>query len=107
MFLSTGYIEHRIESGVNANRKGYSEIYSRIGRKFYELEPTAEIDVAAVCHANGLTGQREIRSVISESRASAFDLRCVRRAVHREKKIAEAREAGQSQDGGERLSNTD
>ena len=51
-FLSTDYIQHRIDCGLNHNRKGYNEIYSRIGRKFFELEPTSCNDVFAICQAN-------------------------------------------------------
>lgn len=53
-FLSTDYIQHRIDCGLNHNRKGYNEIYSRIGRKFFKLEPTSCNDVFAICQANGL-----------------------------------------------------
>ena len=32
--------------------------YSRIGRKFYELEPTDVNDVFAICSANGVTDRK-------------------------------------------------
>ena len=54
-FLSTGYIERRLERGVACGKKGYAEIYSRIGRRYYELEPTNHIDVEVVCGAKGVT----------------------------------------------------
>ena len=54
VFMSTSYIQNRIERGVNANKKGYNEIYSRIGRRFFELEPVGGQDVIAICRANGL-----------------------------------------------------
>lgn len=88
VFMSTSYIEQRIERGVAANRKGYNEIYSRIGRKFFQLEPTSALDVTAICQANGLTDRRRISAVIESSEKSDFDLRCVRSAIHREKRIA-------------------
>lgn len=90
VFMSTSYIRHRIERGVSGNRKGYNEIYSRIGRRFFELEPTSAVDVMAVCEANGLTDSRQVSRVIEATEKSDFDLRCVRGAIHREKKIAQA-----------------
>lgn len=90
-FLSTDYIQHRIDCGLNHNRKGYNEIYSRIGRKFFELEPTSCNDVFAICQANGLTDKRQIAKVIDVTEKSEFDLRCVKDAIHREKKVAAAK----------------
>ena len=98
VFMSTSYIRHRIERGVSGNRKGYNEIYSRIGRKFYELEPTDARDVISICRANGLTGERQISKVIKDSEKSDFDLRCVKSAIHREKKMAEVRKQCSSGD---------
>lgn len=90
-FLSTGYIRHRIDCGLRYNRKGYNEIYSRIGRRFFELEPTSGNDVFAVCRANGLTDKKLIANVIGATERSEFDLRCVKDAVHREKRMASAK----------------
>lgn len=91
VFLSTGYIERRLERGVAAGKKGYAEIYSRIGRKYYILEPTAPADVIAVCNANGLCGQKEVSAVIKESVDSDYDLRVVRREIHRRRRMAAAK----------------
>lgn len=90
-FLSTDYIQHRIDCGLNHNRKGYNEIYSRIGRKFFKLEPTSCNDVFAICQANGLMDKKLIANVIDVTEKSEFDLRCVKDAIHREKKVAAAK----------------
>lgn len=90
VFLSTAYIERRLERGVAAGKKGYAEIHSRIGRKYYELEPTLPTDVIAVCQANGLTGRKEVTDVVSAAQESDYDLRVVRREVHRQKRMAAA-----------------
>lgn len=92
-FLSTGYIRHRIDCGLRYNRKGYNEIHSRIGRRFFELEPTSGNDVSAICRANGLTDRNLVANVITSTEKSEFDLRCVKDAVHREKRIAAANSA--------------
>lgn len=91
VFMSTSYIHHRIARGINGNRKGYNEIFSRIGRKFFELEPTSAVDVAAICQANGLNDRKQIDRIIEEADEKSFDLRCVKTAIHREKRQAQAR----------------
>ena len=89
VFMSTSYIEQRIERGVNANRKGYNEIYSRIGRRFFNLDPTTPMDVSAICRANGLADNRQVANVVRATEKEDFDLRCVKAAIHREKKLRE------------------
>ncbi len=37
ILTATSFLQKRIERGVRLNRKGYAEIYSRIGRKFVKL----------------------------------------------------------------------
>lgn len=90
VFLSTGYIERRLGRGVAAGKKGYAEIYSRIGRKYFELEPTRPVDVSAVCQANGLTIRKQLTDVLAAAQESDYDLRVVRREIHRQKRMAAA-----------------
>lgn len=87
-FLSTDYIERRISRGIK--RPGYRELYSRLERKFFELEPTSAVDVHAICRANGLSDRKQIARVIEIAQDEGFDLRCVKGAIHREKKLAQA-----------------
>lgn len=51
IFLSTDYIKRRVENGLRYNKKGYKEINSRIGRKFYDINVATEQDVYAICMA--------------------------------------------------------
>lgn len=83
VFLSTPYIKRRISSGLRIGKKGYKEIDSRIGRKFFDLEPTTARDVEMVCRGNGLHQSREIDEVVRESEEFFFDLRTVKKKVHR------------------------
>lgn len=87
---STSYIKRRMESGLKNNKKGYHEIYSRIGRKFFEVEPTTGHDIYAICVENGLTDQREIDRLIKETEEYMFDLRRVKKAIHVAKRKAAA-----------------
>ena len=85
VFLSTSYIKRRMTMGLRYSKCGYNEIHSRIGRKFYELEPTAPHDVYAVCMANGVTDKSRISEVVKDAEAYDFDLRRVKKNIHRVK----------------------
>lgn len=75
---STNFLEKRIQRGVNLGKKGYEEIYSRLGRHFIRLDAIDEEDIALVCQANGVDNLATIRKIAKES---DYDLRMVRRAV--------------------------
>lgn len=85
--LSTDYIAKRISNGLRYQKPGYKEFYSRIGRKFYELEPTDVNDVFAICSANGVTDKKDIDKVIKEASTCDFDLRRVRKSIHKVKRM--------------------
>ena len=85
VFFSTSYIKRRMTMGLRYSKCGYNEIHSRIGRKFYELEPTAPHDVYAVCMANGVTDKSRISEVVKDAEAYDFDLRRVKKNIHRVK----------------------
>ena len=78
IMTATRYLKARIEKGLRLNRKGYAEIYSRIGRKFVELPLHNSEDVAAVCAANGVTDAKTINCIVDEADG---DLRRVKRSV--------------------------
>lgn len=89
IFLSTDYIKRRMDLGLRHSKKGYKEIHSRIGRKFFELDGTNANDVYSICLANGLIDKKVIRDVIKDSESYDFDLRRVKRCIHRAKRISE------------------
>ena len=91
VFLSTDYMKRRVESGIRYNKKGYKEINSRIGRRFFDVQLTTQNDVYAICRANGLTDETEIKKVLKEAEACENDLRRVKKVIHRQKRIIEAR----------------
>lgn len=86
----TDYLERRILKGLRLKRKGFQEIYSRLGRKFVALPCIEKHDVHTICLANGLTNDTSIRNVTDDACHSGFengyDLRRVKRAIYREKK---------------------
>lgn len=90
-FFSTSYIKRRMAYGLQYNKKGYKEISSRIGRKFYDIEPTTEADVYAICKANGITTQEEVKKIIKDVASCDYDLRRAKKAIHKTKRIAATR----------------
>lgn len=91
VFLSTDYIKRRMEAGLRYNKKGYKEINSRIGRRFFDVSPTEENDIYAICQANNLTERADIEEVLKDAKRSDNDLRRVKRCIHRQKRIIEAK----------------
>lgn len=103
IFLSTEYIKRRMSIGLEYDKKGYDEIYSRIGRRFIDLTPATQHEVTAVCRANGLTADSAIAEVVADARTMVstsanpwekkqakeyFDMRRVHKSVHKSKKLA-------------------
>ena len=90
VFMSTDYIIRRIEKGLRWQKPGYKEFYSRIGRKYFELEDTTAGDVYAICTANGLSDRKDIDEVIKDAESCDFDLRRVKKSIHRVKRSKSA-----------------
>ena len=91
VFLSTDFIKRRMAGGLRYNKKGYKEINSRIGRRFFEVHATTQNDIYTICQANGLTADPEIKKVLKDAEASENDLRRVKKMVHAQKRIIESR----------------
>jgi hypothetical protein len=83
IIMATQYLEKRIRRGIAMQKKGYREIYSRVGLRFIELEPTSYADVKLVCQANGLTDDQAIRGI---SKDCDSDIRRVKRLVFANKR---------------------
>ncbi len=98
VFFSTDYIKRRMENGLRYNKKGYKEINSRIGRRFFDLTATTRNDIFAICRANGLTDETEIKKVLKDAEASENDLCRVKRFVHsRKRRIDELKRKGDAE----------
>lgn len=79
VICATDHLEKRIKRGLKLNKKGYNEIYSRIGRKFIELAGVTQQDIIQLCHVNGITDKSQIKDVWKECEG---DLRRVKRKIH-------------------------
>lgn len=93
ILIATDHLKKRIEKGIKINKKGYKEIYSRMGRKFVELSGVSKDDVSMVCKANGI--DESIRVPVQTNRETVMrnaieviwndcegDLRRVKRKIH-------------------------
>lgn len=89
IFLSTDYIVKRISNGLKYQKPGYKEFFSRIGRKFFTLEPTDQNDVYIICTANGLTSRQDIDVVMKEAATCDYDLRRVKDSIHKVKRMSD------------------
>lgn len=87
IIMATQYLEKRIRRGIAQQKKGYREIYSRVGLRFIELEPIAYSDVKSVCQINGVPDENTIRAIFKDSDG---DLRRVKRLVFAHKKANNA-----------------
>jgi len=81
IFLSTNYMEKRMEDGLRYNRPGYQELWSRLGRKFYVVDSNNTNDVRHICVENGVTGERDLLTVKNDAVAADLDLRRVQKKV--------------------------
>lgn len=81
LFLSTDYAIKRFENGLRYNKDGYQEFWSRLGRKFYMVEPNNINDVQAIAIENGLSKQTDIKKVEKEASEAYLDLRRVKKVV--------------------------
>lgn len=92
VLCATEHLRKRIDRGINLNKKGYNEIYSRFGRKFIELTGINHADVFQVCMANGIEDRETIMKIWDDCEG---DLRRVNRKVHatKQKENAEDQES--------------
>lgn len=82
---ATEFLRNRIEDGALKGKKGYPEIYSRIGKVFLKVPKSTREDVANICKANGLYNEETITSIYNSADG---DLRAVKIKVHAYLKMA-------------------
>jgi DNA transposition AAA+ family ATPase len=87
IIMATQYLEKRIRRGIATQKKGYREIYSRVGLRFIELEQTTFSDIKAVCVANKVNDEQAIRGIAKDCDG---DIRRVKRLVFANKRANDA-----------------
>ncbi|MEG2791945.1 MAG: ATP-binding protein, partial [Odoribacter sp.] len=85
VMCATDHLQKRIKRGLKLNKKGYKEIFSRIGRKFVELDGVCTSDVVSICIDNGITDKTTIKEIIEDCE---WDLRRVKRKIHALKQLS-------------------
>lgn len=78
ILCATDFLNKRLTRSLRQRKKGFEEIYSRIGRRCLPLQAINGEDVAAVCRANHINDSRTINNIIDQSDC---DLRTVKRLV--------------------------
>jgi DNA transposition AAA+ family ATPase len=63
LLSGTPALEKRFKRGVNNDRSGYHECWSRIGRKWLKLKTASLNDIKAICLANGVIDQDTIEAI--------------------------------------------
>lgn len=86
VFLGSQFFRLRVLKGVNKNKQGYAEFYSRVGRDFIGLKDLTEKRVGAICKLNGITDVLDINRVFNQAEN---DLRRVKRVSETIKKERE------------------
>ena len=79
IIMATPYLRDRIVKGAKKNKKGFREVYSRIGKKFIELKDIGSVDVSSICQANGIEDKSIIKDIWNNCEG---DLRRVKRLIH-------------------------
>lgn len=52
VMLATDFLEKRIRRGEHLNKKGFKEVFSRLGRKFITLSPITDKEMIEICLNN-------------------------------------------------------
>lgn len=76
------YLAIAWEKGAKRDKRGFRELYSRVGRRFVRLNQLTRKDVQLICQANGITDDGDIQATWNEVEHEP-DLRRVRRMVEK------------------------
>lgn len=79
---ATSFLKIKVIAGVNKNKRGFREMYSRLGKTFVELDGLSATDIKAICVVNGVTDNKVIAEISKECQG---DIRRIKKLVQREK----------------------
>lgn len=80
--MATDHLERRFDRGLRLNKKGYKELYSRLGSKLIALDKNTEAEIKAIIEANGIADEYTAADILNNCES---DIRRVKRLVHRAK----------------------
>lgn len=79
ILAATSFLKKKIEKGVHQNKRGFREMYSRLGKTFIELKGLNSVDVRSICNVNGVTDAKQITEI---DHKCAGDIRRIKKLVH-------------------------
>ena len=82
VLVGAPYLSIAWERNARKDKRGFREIYSRVGRRFLAMKPIIRKDVELVCAANGVKDEAAINAIWNEVEKDT-DLRRVRREVEK------------------------
>jgi Cdc6-like AAA superfamily ATPase len=82
IIMATDHLQKRINRGYKLNRKGYAEIFSRIGRRFIALHGSSRTEIKEICEANGIIDPVDVNEIYNDYDG---DLRRVEKMVHKKR----------------------
>lgn len=88
VMIATEFLTKRFDIGVRYNKRGFNELWSRVGRTCVPLKGVSHEDVVEICRANGIEDHKIIDNIINVCEG---DLRRVHRRV-----FAELRKQGRA-----------
>lgn len=80
LYSGSDHLKLKMERGCARDKRGYRELFSRMGGKFASLNGSNRKDVAIICAANGITEPEEINEIWNEF-TELRDIRRVKRMV--------------------------
>ncbi len=86
VFISTDYMVRRMKEGLRLCRKGYPELYSRIGSNFYIVDHNEPYHVDAIIRANGISSEHIVAELVEDTIKSDMNLRRTCLKVRKTKK---------------------
>lgn len=85
---ATDHLKKRIMKGVAINKKGFKEIYSRIGRRFVELPENTFEELKRIASINGVEDELEAVRIVNDSESDIRRIKRLVRAYNRKKGAA-------------------
>jgi len=81
ILLSTSYMKKRLENGLLYDKRGFQEINSRLGHRFYTALSNTANEVHSICQANGVRDSRVISEIIKDVERCGFDIRRAKKKI--------------------------
>ncbi|GGH02973.1 AAA family ATPase [Pedobacter zeae] len=78
ILIATDHLEKRIKRGVDSNKKGYKEIFSRLGRRFVNFPAYSLASIKQIVRANGIDDEETVNMIVNDCES---DIRRVKRLV--------------------------